>query len=107
MVRSLALNILVGVCMGSAAAPCSAAKLSDVEHIIVIYLENRSFDNLFGLFPGADGIAAAGASKIQVDKDGRPYAFLARAMEQVDHQLRVDSRFPDNLPNQPFSIEAY
>jgi phospholipase C len=25
-------------------------------HILVIYLENRSFDNLFGEFPGVDGI---------------------------------------------------
>jgi phospholipase C len=107
MVRGLALVALLGVCMGAVAAPCSAAQLTDVEHIIVIYIENRSFDNLFGFFPGADGIAAAGATKIQVDKDGRPYAFLPRAMEEVDNQLRVDSRFPDNLPNQPFSIEAY
>ena len=30
-----------------------------IDHIVVIYLENRSFDNLFGLFPGADGIAQA------------------------------------------------
>ena len=41
--------------------------LGDVEHIIVIYLENHSFDNLFGFFPGADGIATAGATKIQVE----------------------------------------
>jgi phospholipase C len=84
--------------------PCSAAQLSDVEHIIVIYLENHSFDNLFGFFPNADGIAAAGATKIQVDADGKPYVFLP----QVDKAAgAVDDRFPKDLANQPFSIDAY
>src|SRR5437763_1072538 len=32
-----------------------AAGLGDVNHIIVIYLENRSFDNLYGSFPAAVG----------------------------------------------------
>src|SRR6266576_1155227 len=26
-----------------------------IEHIVIIYLENRSFDNLYGYFPGANG----------------------------------------------------
>jgi phospholipase C len=38
---------------GGFSSACSAAQLGDVEHIIVIYLENHSFDNLFGFFPGA------------------------------------------------------
>jgi phospholipase C len=114
---------------GGFTSTCSAAQLGDIEHIIVIYLENRSFDNLFGLFPNADGIATAGATKMQVDRNGKPYDFLPRAMEMVDlplpkekvdlpidlaraikkfdKRLSVDPRFPDNLPNQPFSIEAY
>ena len=46
---------------------------SPIDHLILIYLENRTFDNLFGLFPGADGIAEAGASATQVDKDGKAY----------------------------------
>jgi phospholipase C len=57
---------------GGFSSACSAAQLGDVEHIIVIYLENHSFDNLFGFFPGADGIATAGATKIQVDRNGSP-----------------------------------
>src|SRR5262249_21819287 len=89
--------------------PCSAAQLGDVEHIIVIYLENHSFDNLFGFFPNADGIAAAGATKIQVDKNGRRYDFLPQAMEEIDNTqpFRLDLRFPSNLPNQPFDIDAH
>ena len=33
--------------------------LHRLQHIVVIYLENRSFDNLYGLFPGANGVANA------------------------------------------------
>ena len=33
--------------------------LERIDHIVVIYQENWSFDSLFGLFPGADGIANA------------------------------------------------
>jgi phospholipase C len=56
-----------------------------------------------GFFPGADGIAAAGATKIQVDADGKPYSLLPQVNETAD---RVDFRFPKDLPNQPFSIDA-
>ena len=100
------------VCFGSFSARCTAAQLNDVEHIIVIYLENHSFDNLFGFFPNADGIAAAGETKIQVDPDGHPYTFLPRVQRLVKKAdgtkaSEIDPRFPDNLPNQPFSIDAF
>ena len=33
--------------------------LAKIETIVVIYAENRSFDHLYGLFPGANGLANA------------------------------------------------
>ena len=51
-------------------------KLKAIEHIVVIYGENRSFDNLYGTFPSANGIANAGATQTQVDRDGTPLATL-------------------------------
>jgi acid phosphatase len=113
MLRRLALGTtLLGACVSAFSAPCSAAQLSDVELIIVIYLENHSFDNLFGFFPNADGIAAAGATKIQADPDGHPYPFLPPAMRLVPKpggakESQIDPRFPKDLPNQPFSIDAF
>jgi len=110
-------RILLGVFaalvpLSSFSAQCSEAQLSDVQHIIVIYLENHSFDNLFGLFPDADGIAAAGETKIQVDPEGHPYTFLPRVQRLVkkpdgSKTSEIDPRFPNNLPNQPFSIDAF
>src|SRR4051794_40862073 len=39
----------------AAAKPKPGAKLSDIEHVIVLMQENRSFDSYFGLFPGVRG----------------------------------------------------
>jgi phospholipase C len=44
-----------------------------VNHIVVIYQENWSFDSLYGRFPGANGIAdAAPESLVQTDRNGAP-----------------------------------
>src|SRR5713226_8045076 len=32
------------------------AGLGDIDTIVVLYAENRSFDNLYGSFPGANGL---------------------------------------------------
>ena len=46
-----------------------AQDLAKIEHIVVIYAENHSFDNMYGLFPGANGIANATAEqKTQLDQ---------------------------------------
>ncbi|MEN6081637.1 acid phosphatase [Chromobacterium piscinae] len=36
--------------------------LSDIKNVVVIYAENRGFDNLYGLFPGANGIPGVNPS---------------------------------------------
>src|SRR5580700_6061439 len=48
---------------------------SKVDTIVVIYAENRAFDNLFGNFPGARGLGEV------VDRDGRP---LPTYVPQID-----------------------
>lgn len=80
-----------------------AKNLQDIEHIVVLYLENRSFDNLFGLFPNANGLANAKNALLQVDEYGREYGTLPPVLDE--HKL--DARFPQNLPNQPFDISSY
>lgn len=80
-----------------------AALRKRVDHIIVIYQENWSFDGLHGRFPGADGIGQAGAAVHQVEKNGTPYKTLPRPlMEGV-----VDPRFPADLPVAPFDLAKY
>ena len=84
------------------AATADAAKLQRVKHLVVIYAENHSFDNLYGLFPGADGIANASAlSKTQLDHDGTPLKELI----VFGSNGQPDARYP-RMPNAPFQINA-
>lgn len=49
------------------------ADRTPINHIVVIYLENHTFDNLYGKFPGANGLDQPGAQVPQVDKNGVIY----------------------------------
>src|SRR4051812_19430197 len=69
----------------------AAGSLGQVNHLIVIYQENWSFDGLYGKFPGANGLDNAGAAVQQVDKNGKEYVSLPRP----------DTGVPNNLPVQP------
>src|SRR6266566_8260246 len=42
------------------ARPLIAGGIQKIKHVIVVMQENRSFDNYFGTFPGADGIPRRG-----------------------------------------------
>ena len=68
---SLALTLLF-----LAGVPAFAAGMDEVKHLIIIYGENRSFDNLYGLFPNAEGIATAEKTQTQLSKDGKIYEAL-------------------------------
>jgi phospholipase C len=55
--------------------------LQNIKNVVVIYAENRGFDNLYGLFPGANGIpgvnpTAVGTVEPQKDFDGSALASL-------------------------------
>src|SRR5258706_156017 len=81
----------------------STEGLARIEHIVVIYAENRSFDHLYGLFPGADGIASATPEqKTQLDHDGKPLPHLPPVYEGG----KPSPKFPQGLPNGPFRIDA-
>jgi phospholipase C len=81
--------------------------LNRIKYIVVIYLENRSFDNLFGLFPGANGLENAKKAHLQVDEYDAPYQILPRVMDASQKPPVVDNRFPANLPNASFDIGRY
>ena len=45
--------------------------LGEIQTLVVIYAENRSFDNLFGAYPGANGLSQTSPnSATQLDRDG-------------------------------------
>ncbi|WDF56694.1 alkaline phosphatase family protein [Mucilaginibacter sp. KACC 22063] len=74
--------------------------INQVNHVVVIYMENHSFDNLYGSFAGANGLAnATAANTTQVDANGNPYQYLP--------PVTGSSTFPTNLPNTYFNIDQY
>src|SRR6266511_4997198 len=76
--------------------------LARVKTIVVIYAENRSFDHLYGFFPGANGIANASAEqKTQLDHDGTVLPYLTI----FGSDGKPDARFA-RLPNAPLRIDA-
>jgi acid phosphatase len=75
-----------------------------INHFVVIYTENRSQDDLFGQFPGADGLQNAPQFAPQVDTDGSVLPKLPRVWMMKG---QADTRFPDDLPNAPFTIDQY
>jgi hypothetical protein len=74
------------------------AGVDQINHIVVIYLENHSFDNLYGLFPGANGIANAGNAAKQLDRNGTAYDVLPQPIDSNLEPEGPDPRFPANLP---------
>jgi phospholipase C len=45
--------------------------LSPISHLIVVMMQNNSFDHLFGTFPNANGLDPSAASYTQVDAKGK------------------------------------
>jgi len=57
----LFLALILGAFGGTA-----MAQIPQIQHIVIIVKENRSFDNLFGTFPGADGATQGPISTGQI-----------------------------------------
>ncbi|HEY2850659.1 MAG TPA: alkaline phosphatase family protein, partial [Gemmatimonadaceae bacterium] len=102
----------------STAAAVTADLQGKVQTIVVIYAENRAFDNLYGNFPGANGLSTVvdpsgkprAAYVPQKDRDGTTVlATLPRTWRGVTQrgvQPVVTEAESATLPNAPFSIET-
>ena len=87
----------------------SGQKLSAINHIVVIYEENHSFDNLYGGWEGVNGRAGV----TQVDQNGVAYGcLLQNDVNLTSPPLSVTCNdathgINSHFTNAPFSIEAY
>src|SRR5262245_44248016 len=77
---------------GRAVSPRShGGRLGRIRHIVVIYQENHSFDNLYGGWEGVNGLAnARRARKRQVSQSGTRF----RCLLQNDLNLASPSPLP-------------
>jgi phospholipase C len=110
LVRSGLASVALGSALLVGVAPILHAQadgLQKVNHVVVIYQENWSFDSLYGKFPGANGIDNAGAAVQQVDKEGKPYATLPQPLNTSFSPAVPDPRFPADLPVAPFDTSKF
>ncbi len=85
------------------------AGLEDIENIVVIFAENRSFDVLYGSFPGANGLKQAKASSsTQRDRNGATLKELPpiwNGLTAAGVTPPVTEAQTAHLPNRPFAID--
>jgi phospholipase C len=93
---------LAGCGAGSRSPEAPRGDQAPIDHIIVLFLENRAFDHLFGTYPGADGIANYRGK--QADASGASYTTLPAPLGRDG---KPDPRFPADLPNAPFAMQRF
>lgn len=95
---------VVCLCFGCAQRPADFdSQIGQVRHVVVIYMENHSFDNLYGGFDGADGISGVPDSLI-TQLDARDSAFGVLPPPKGGYPA---GSFPDSLPNKLFNMNQY
>jgi acid phosphatase len=105
----LRLVLCVTIALTRAEAQKVSRHLEDIQNIVVIFAENRSFDNLYGSFPGADGLKQAKASSvIQMDRDGSRLKELPpiwNGLTAMGVTPAVTEAQTAHLPNKLFAID--
>jgi len=104
----LALTILAAFALIAPGGAAAHGKRG-IEHIVVVYQENHSFDNLYGGWEGVNGLGRADrAHTVQVDQDGEPYDCLQQAdVNLTSPPLPADCDATSHFRNRPFSIDDF
>src|SRR5438477_12828496 len=88
----------LGIILSAGDTAAQTAGAEKIQHVIVIYQENWSFDSLYGKFPGAEGIANAGDRIKQMKNDGTSYTTLPQPLDTSQNTPVTAPRFLTNLP---------
>jgi acid phosphatase len=86
--------------------------LDAITNVVVIFAENRSFNNVFNDFPGANGVrhAKAGTFASQKDRDGSEFTLLPPAwngLTAAGQAVQVTQAMTTNVwANAPFQIDS-
>ena len=107
---ALAASVLGSAFSAHAQAPSAApAGIDQIDTVVVIYAENRSFDSLYGAFPGANGLQhVTRAMSLQRDRDGSVLNELPRiwtGLTAIGMTPPITEAQTAHLPNQPFAID--
>lgn len=77
----------------------AGAATTPIQHVVIIMMENHTFDNFFGLFPGANGYTEAHASNpLRSDMSHSAVSTMAAMTEGFSPQSYVQYT-KDDIPN--------
>jgi acid phosphatase len=98
-----------GSILGASAA--GIARSDKINTIVVIYAENRSFDTLYGLFPGANGLNSVRTVQArQLDRDGSLLSELPPVWGGITNgvtpPVTQETTEQAHLPNAPSAIDT-
>jgi acid phosphatase len=96
---SLYVTCVTGCSKDTTAATATPTGINKVNHVIVIYMENHSFDNLYGSFPGANGLSNATTAKYTQIDTATGYAYTTLPWSDTTHFKPKPA-----YPNKPFDI---
>jgi acid phosphatase len=107
--RALLLAMLAAAAIAGSAGEVLGAGIEDIATVVVIYAENRSFDNLYGSFPGANGLSqVTPAGYTQRDRDGTVLNELPPVWDGLTAKgviPAVTQAQTQHLPNAPVAID--
>ncbi|MBN9078421.1 MAG: acid phosphatase [Rhizobiales bacterium 65-79] len=82
--------------------------IDKIKTVVVIFAENRAFDNLYGHFPGADGLDQASKESLQQrDRDGSILKELPPVWDGLTAKgvtPPVTQAMTEHLPNAPYTV---
>lgn len=94
--------LLITALLAATILNAQSHKRSKIEHIVIVYMENRSFDNLFYGFNGADNAKTPKKPYAkQIDENGSEYKSLPMG------EAALAAGIPEGLQNKPFLIDRY
>ena len=105
--------VLLAACATSN-VPSQPTGLEAIETVVVIYAENRSFDNMYGLFPGANGVPGRNPSSDGIYHPQRDFAGTVLpvlppawgGLTANGQPITLTQAQSAGMPNQPFQIDA-
>ena len=110
LATALAFSVATSVALGlPLAAHADDTGLDKIKTVVVIYAENRSFDNLYGAFPGAEGTQSLKPGQFtQLDRDGKPLAELPPSWGGLSGKgvtPVVSEAQTQHMPNELYAID--
>ena len=94
---------------GAQSSAAASGTFDSIKTIVVIYAENRAFDNLYGNFPGANGLQNLTAEQTQQrDRDGTVLPTLPPVypgLTDPSDPKEITREATENQPNRPYALD--